>query len=81
MERFTLYKGETGLWVVADNKAEKYEDAVIYTFKTKGKAVKFKEMMVAEYGTANNPAAGELSKDARLQHSQTTREGYEQAIL
>lgn len=52
MERFNLYKGETGLWVVLDNKSDPCEDAVIYTFKSKKKAVAFKEMMVGEYGNA-----------------------------
>lgn len=52
MERFNLYKGQTGLWIVEDTKAEKYEDAVLYCFKSKKKAVEFKEMMIGEYGNA-----------------------------
>lgn len=50
MERFVLSKNCTGQkWIITDTASDPCEDAVIYTFPTKAKAIAFKAMMIAEH--------------------------------
>lgn len=51
-DRFVLHKGHGRrmAWVVEDRDAPKYEDARLYGFTSRRKAIAFQAQMVAEHG-------------------------------
>lgn len=48
MNRFNIYRGESGKWIVLDTKTDPAEDSVLYCFSSQRKAREFVAMLVAE---------------------------------